>query len=596
MITQKRSPAYLVRIKIVSGTGFLIAPGYVLTCAHVVLAAIGTSMDGLKENFSQHMDQPHQYIYLDFPVIASGERIETKVVAWLPYQPEKDDIAILKLLSPEKKGIKPIPLKIVKWSDETNDQHSIYGFGGSQNIGGQSNAYQTKSIVAGGRFQLWKFGDIQDETIQAGFSGSPVWNNARECVIGMVVAAKKLSEKNTEYHSVYAIPTEVLQPVMKRVQALRLHDILAEGLNSVNGNQLQVTIATALRSCDPNGSNDPLHLQKQLLELSTDRAIIPGWDSQLIRFAVMLARMDGIRENILFALKDWVTNLCGCNYPILLAKIIDEMAMTAMPTSNICQNLMVVVEKTEASIDELRISMWAVGDRSTYNPYNPPSSIVQGGEICTMAGLPKLIHKNILKLSWSSESTIHLFLPRVLFSSDVEMQHCNKFEETLGSEHLFVIRTNKKTEQGYLDDWNRKWQSFENDYDDLSKNVLKFIDCAKKPRFELFDELRHVGAAVLKNWNSWNSVGDFLEEIDEEKGWALPVVLWSRDLQFQDDLFDMLDGNARMLKDRIKQQRIAANRSETNNLLGHHLGLIWEDPKILPPSMLPDMQFNYEAG
>lgn len=132
----------------VIGTGFLVAPGYVLTCAHVVLQAIGL----VKEDFAQYEGQPQERISLDFHLLQSGP-IQAEVVAWLPYSPalESGDVAALKLLTSEQGEAKPMPLDEVLRVAVENDQHSVYGFGKSA-AGGRSDAYRPKTTVAGGRF------------------------------------------------------------------------------------------------------------------------------------------------------------------------------------------------------------------------------------------------------------------------------------------------------------------------------------------------------------------------------------------------------------------------------------------------------------
>jgi vWA-MoxR associated protein C-terminal domain/Trypsin-like peptidase domain/vWA-MoxR associated protein middle region (VMAP-M) 1 len=568
------------------GTGFLVAPGYVLTCAHVVLQAIGSTKD-----FTTYQGKPQENIFLDFPVLDVDQKIEAEVFEWLPYNLYNGDVAVLKLLTPEPTGAKPMPLDEFECDDVKNDQHSIYGFGRNP-VGGQSDAYRPKVPVAGGRFQLCKFGDPKDETIEPGFSGAPAWNDEKNCVIGMVATAKEASKEG--YHVAYAIPTKVLRPVLKKIEAFYLYDVLIQSLKSCDDDdrgRLRVFINAALGCCNPNSGNRPW--QEQLIELNTDRALALGWEDEglLVKFAMMLVRMDGIRENTFYALKNWVKNVCRVEFSKLLERIVCEMTQHSVPRSNICQHLMVVVKKLE-TIDGLSVSMWPVVDRNTCIE-NPPASIVQDVEIGAITELSGFIHRQILDLSWSLESIIHLFLPRTLFSCDIEMECFNRFGDTLGSEYLFVIRTNKNFRQGYINDWHNKWRWVKDNHNRPSRDVFTHLDCATEPQYELLEKLQGTRAAVLMNWDSWNSIEEFLGSIEEEKGWALPVVLWSRELQFQNNLSDVLDGDVSMLKDRIKQKRVEARRSP-EKILGHHLSLIWEDPKILPPCMLPDTQFDQE--
>ena len=567
----------------VIGTGFLIAPGYVLTCAHVVLQAIGKT----QEEFAKYEGQPQEQISLEFHVLASGQKIKAEVVAWLPYSLESGDVAALKLLTPEPDAAKPIPLDEVSRAEVENDEHSAYGFGNS--VGGRSDAYRPKTTVAGGRFQLCKLGDANDETIQPGFSGAPVWNGRVNHVIGMVATA--FVAKDEQKSKAYVIPTKELRPVLKQVDAFCLHDVLTQSLAAYGSadekGRLQIAIATVLQRCNPSGGDRPW--QDQLIDLSIDRAPTLGWETEgrLVHLAVMLARMDDTPTHTSEQIEAWVER-CGFGFSDLFVRIDREMKQQKAPSSNICQHLMVTVEPKEASTNELRVTLWVVPDRETYDPYNPPLPIVSE-QTMEIAKLPEFIREQIRKrLRKTPTPTIHLFVPRSLFSCDVEMQSSSRLGAVLGSEYPFVLRTNLKTHPidfYYYDDWHEKWEQLEKSYEDKTCEVFKPVNCALPDR-DLIAELETIGAAMLAECDS---VGEFFERIADET--ALPVALWSRDPQFQDRLADVLDCIVKHLPHRIQQERHTAWNSEANPLLGHHLSLIWEDPKIVPP----DMQFDPEA-
>jgi vWA-MoxR associated protein C-terminal domain/Trypsin-like peptidase domain/vWA-MoxR associated protein middle region (VMAP-M) 1 len=565
----------------VIGTGFLVAPGYVLTCAHVVLQAIGIK----KEDFAAYRGQPQEYISLDFHVLASGQEIKAQVVDWLPYSLHTGDVAALKLLIPEPIRAKPIPLEEVERSVVENDHHSVYGFGKSP-TGGRSDAYRPKSNVAGGRFQLCKFDNPDDETIKPGFSGAPVWNEKHKYVIGMVATASEAQEV------AYAIPTQELRAILNKIKALCLNDVLTQSLNSCKNidyeHLLELAIASALRYCNPNGGN--LSRRDQLIDLSTDRAPVSGWETegQLVRFVMVLVQMDGIRENTYYPLKSWVENLCHVDFNGLLGKITEERVINReIPSSNIYQYLMVVVEEAELPLDELRVSIWPVSDRDTYNPENPPLPTV-ADEILKIVDLPALIREQMRKFRKDPTPIIHLFLPRKLFGCDIEMRSCGSKVNVLGSMYEFVIRTNLNTHpidyQSYYDDWIIKWQKIEAALEHHTSQLFKPVDCSQSEA-NLIWEIAKINAAVLKNHHSPESIGELFGLIGDEDT-ALPMAIWTRDHQFQDNLSDVLDCVVKALQDRVRQERSAAHESPSENLLGHHLSLLWEDPKVLPPGML----------
>jgi vWA-MoxR associated protein C-terminal domain/vWA-MoxR associated protein middle region (VMAP-M) 1 len=464
--------------------------------------------------------------------------------------------------------------------------HSAYGFGNS--VGGRSDAYQPKTTVAGGRFQLCKQGDPNDETIQPGFSGAPVWNREQNCVIGMVATA--VVSKDEQKSKAYVIPTQRLQPILKEVDAHWFCDVLRKSLDACSSKDEQhlfeMAIATTLQRCNPNGGDRPW--QGQFIDLSTDLAPTLNWETEgrLVQFAVMLAWMEGTSQPTYDQLKGWVEQQ-NLNFAELLERMTRQMKQQKVSPTNGCEHLMVAVERVETSDDEFRISMWAIPERSTYNPYNPPKPIVSEHVLSTQE-LPAFLRQTIREEIGKKTPIIHLFVPRTLFCCDVEMLPCNRFGSALGSEYPFVIRTNLKTHPigyYYYDDWNEKWEQVEAAFDSQTHEVVRSINCSVSEK-DLITELANTCAATLEKCDS---VGELFDLVSEET--ALPVALWSRHPQFQDQLATVLDCVVEALPDRIRQERDAACKSEEKQLLGHHLSLVWEDPKIVPP----DMQFDQEA-
>jgi len=569
----------------VIGTGFLIAPGYVMTCAHVVLQANKVKQEDFTKD--EHKNLPDTEISLDFPVLASGQKVKAKVVLWLPYNLENGDVAVLKLLTHYPQEAKPMPLVKVSWAEVENDKHSVYGFGKNQ-IGGRSDAYRPKATVAGSRFQLCKYGDPNDETIQAGFSGAPVWNESLKCVIGMVATALVV-EKEEQKSTAYAIPTKKLKTILKQVDALCLYDILTQSLNaSSNDNErylYKITIDKALRHCNPKG--DDRTWQEQLEELSNHPAPTDWEEGKLVYFVMMLCQMTDTPVQALEQLKAWLKRCGHNNYEALFVRFHEEMRQKKISPSNECECVMVAVEQVEKSTDKLRVSIWAIPNPATYNPDNPTIPLVSE-EVLSHQELPAFVRRKIRdKLRKRPTPTIHLFVPRMLFGYDFEMLRSSDSGAVLGSEYPFVVRTNLKTHPigwYYYDDWREKWQQIEQAFEQNTCEVAKFIDCSL-PAEDLIPELEQTYAVILKNCDS---VGSWFDWIAEET--ALPVALWSRDAQFQDELDNVRNDIVKNLPNRIHQERKTAHESRIKPLLGHHLGLLWENPKIVPP----DMQFDPE--
>lgn len=568
----------------VIGTGFLVAPGYVLTCAHVVLQAIGIA----KEQFAEYKGQPEELITLDFHVLASGQRIKAEVVAWLPYSLDSGDVAALRLNASAPEGVKPVPLETVTRAEVEDEPHSVYGFGRS-NSGGRSDAYRPKANVAGGRFQLCKVGDPNDETIRPGFSGAPVWNETRSFVIGMVATA--VVAQNDQQSLAYAIPTQALHPLLKQVEALSLHDVLQQGLddcaNKDDCYRLNRVVEDALRRCNPNGGDRPW--KNQLIDLALDRPPVPGWEAEspLIHFAVMLAWIEDTPGSVYDQLKGWI-ELHNGKFSELYERLARAMRQRQVSPSKTCEHLIVTVEPVETSDQgELRTSIWAIAE--PVSRLTKTQRPLLQDEICTLQTLPQKIRDLIRTRLGQVTPLIHLFLPRIQFNHGLEMEPSGR-RTTLGSEYSCVLRTNPNTcppvrAQYYKDDLLKRWNQLQAILESCSKNVLSTVDC-QQPEDDLFEALETTCAALLKNCDD---PGDWFDMISEEV--ALPVALWSRNLKYQDTLEEVLDCCVNMLPERIRQARHGAHRAKNTETLGHHLSLVWEDPNIVPP----DMQFDPEA-
>lgn len=579
----------------VIGTGFLVAPGYVLTCAHVVLQAIGVQ----KEKFSEYQGQPQDSITLDFHVLASGQSIQADVVAWLPYNIEKGDVAALKLRSPAPDGATPIPLVKVTRSEVEQDEHSVYGFGKGAN-GGRSDAYRPKANVAGGRFQLCKVGDSTDETIKPGFSGAPVWNESRECVVGMVATA--VIAKDEQQSTAYAIPTKELEPVLKQIDALSLHDLLQQGLDSCESdesrNALRRSLETTFQRCHPNDGETPW--RDQLINMAVDRPPMTGWEAEslLIYFAVMLAKIEETPTNVYDQLKAWVERR-NLHFPDLLDRLTRDMRTKKVSAGNVCEHLMVTIERVEisGSNQDFRVSIWAIANLETQDAKSLPQPVVQEEKL-SIGSLPEFVQRQCRQqFGKKNVPTIHLFVPRDLLCCDVEMQPFGKLQEVLGSLYPLVMRTNLVAHpigQWYYDDWQEKWEQIEQALDEQTTDVFKDIDCAALADMDmalvadLMDDLADQRAAVLRNCSSFE---ELFELLVEEKDSALPIALWSRQPDLENDLTTLLDCIVRTFPNRVQQERKKAKRPTDKALLGRHLSLVWEDPRVVPP----DMQFDPEA-
>ena len=579
------------------GTGFLVAPGYVLTCAHVVLQAIG-----IERAYEKHTQKLDATVDIDFPLQRSSvHKCEAEVVEWLPYEKLQGDVALLKLLQPEPSGVLPLPIAEYLPSDIFEDTHYVYGFGSPQ--GKCSEAYKVRAnSVLAGRFQLCKSLDPDDETIRPGYSGGPVWNKERGCIVGMVATV------NEERKEAYAISKMSMAVLLKKLQARWLHESFVRLKESCKNDseraRLQHAISDTLEICYPNAEIDNrvdieaerqersvFHqlrwlesdslLLEQLTRLNTGYPAAIGWElvGNLVRVAVQVAQTKATGQ-CYSVMKTWVEQQ-GHEFLPLLDRVMSAPIEKAIPLRRQCEHLMVVVEPVGNSKEQIRVSLWAVADRAVYLPNKAEEPFLYQKEV-SFDQLAALIREEYRRrFSPKPPPVTHLFVSPGWLHHAFDRQTCGiKGRRCLGSEYPLVLRMIPPSQiYGYEETWREAWESVEDLLSERSIDVFKRIDCTDTENAAVAIEEHNV--AVLENCDDLEDLFDLVVDGDT----ALPVALWVREKSLQPKIDEVLDGLLEELRERIFQERREAHKSKGNALLGHNLSLMWEDPVVVPPDL-----------
>ncbi len=168
----------------VVGTGFLVGETTVLTCAHVITAALGITDDA--------PTAPEMSICLDFPLIDTGYKLTAQVISWQPVQADGGgDIAVLHLKSALQKGTRAARLVIA--DDLWDHTFRAFGFPRSHDQGVWATG-KLRAREATGWVQIEDV-KITGTRVQQGFSGGAVWDEQLDGVVGMVVAADEDASK-----------------------------------------------------------------------------------------------------------------------------------------------------------------------------------------------------------------------------------------------------------------------------------------------------------------------------------------------------------------------------------------------------------------
>jgi energy-coupling factor transporter ATP-binding protein EcfA2 len=181
----------------VIGAGFLVSQKYILTCAHVVADALGLSRTTAQ--------MPDAEITLDFPLVAATQRLQAKVVFWLPVNPSMavEDIAGLELKDspPDEALLAPL----ITSDDWAGHRFQVFGF-----PEGQPNGVWATGVLRGRTAKDWV--QLEDEKqpgykLEPGFSGAPIWDSELQGIAGIAVA---VDPKRPEAKVGFMIPTQML--------------------------------------------------------------------------------------------------------------------------------------------------------------------------------------------------------------------------------------------------------------------------------------------------------------------------------------------------------------------------------------------------
>ncbi len=209
---QESLDASLVRIRKadgrVVGAGFLVGERQVLTCAHVISQALGLA--------DAPIDLPQDVVSLDFPLIPPRTLYSARVALWYPPLPDgRGDIAGLELQREPPVGAEPVRFALAE--DVWKHPFRAFGFP----VGYDDGVWATGRLLGRQATDWIMIEDIKAPgfAVAPGFSGTPVWDELLQGVVGMVVAASRPADTK----AAFVIPLGVLvaawpdiEPIMRQ--------------------------------------------------------------------------------------------------------------------------------------------------------------------------------------------------------------------------------------------------------------------------------------------------------------------------------------------------------------------------------------------
>ncbi len=166
------------------GAGCLIMNQYILTCAHVVADALNIPHNTV--------EVPTSKIFVDFVQIAPNIRLSTQIVFWNPVCSDEkkvdrrgEDIVILEIIEliPQKAS----PARLASINNPWGRKFRVFGFPVGFDDGKWASGV-LRDKVGNGLIQIEDV-KLAGSSVEPGFSGSPVWDEDLEAVVGIIVSA-----------------------------------------------------------------------------------------------------------------------------------------------------------------------------------------------------------------------------------------------------------------------------------------------------------------------------------------------------------------------------------------------------------------------
>ena len=187
-----------------AGIGALVTERHIITCAHVVNAALSRSPAA--------QDRPTGTLTVDFPLLPGSPAVQATIALWVPPPREGAagaDIAGLELTAQAPQGAHPVRLAVDPPRPGTNVR--VFGCPADRPDGTMVEA-TVQGAISNGRLQL---DSLSARRIEQGFSGSPVFDELTGQVAGLIaLAPAQAGERDS-----YAIGAERLRLAWPQVLA-----------------------------------------------------------------------------------------------------------------------------------------------------------------------------------------------------------------------------------------------------------------------------------------------------------------------------------------------------------------------------------------
>lgn len=596
----------------VVGVGFVVADQYILTCAHVVNAALGATKEDRQTQLGKN-------IAVVFPLLEMVPKTTATVVYWKPplietteepplIETTEEDIAVLELIE-SIHGLKPVEM------DYSQKEKRFMALGYPAKRPNDQGAWAEGKIM-GSSSHKWVQIEVdsnQGFQVEQGFSGTAVWNEERSVVLGMVVAEYR-ERRGENVKSAYMIPSEILK---RAIAYLQLRDIVRLPDNDSQTEVWEV-YKQAFRACCPpdwsNGNPFPSNLDELLGQLQDMVPQDQSANSNFGRLPEFIARLivDSNRklsEQQYEKLNKWADDNKLENFVELRERVKNQQARLTDESKTSEPYLIFEVRVSQVpglyNTRAFFVSNLEKLDLKNYQGIEQVSA-TKADAACSGDDLPVHLVSYIQdcqeEYGVGENLTIAVFLPLELIHSDVDSWRAPiDFGEMMpGSQFKLLIRSQERITRQYKSlhtTWSQRWQRLQ---ENLEKVACQCLTVAKSGESTVQLKARLIAE---------NAVGFKLEEVPQESaktgffmgllGTAAPVAIWLRSApkgtendavgSILNCLQPVLNCSLKTIPSDVLTMRATAiaqalEPNEQDFHIGYHISLLWEDPNLMPPS------------
>ena len=559
----------------VIGAGFLVSQYHLLTCAHVVTAALGI--------ITNIQESPDGIIELDFPLIAPGQKLKAKVVFWQPVNQgqSKEDIAGLDIAGLQIEETLPMgvsPIKLVTTSDYWQHKFRIFGFPQGHDTGVWADG-ELRDVQANSWIQIEAI-KVTGYQIEPGFSGSPIWDETLQGVVGMTVAAEK---KREGVKAAFMIPTTVL---VEAWSFLNLINILTTNSDSAITSAIQTAYQTGCSQNPPEKIPTTIEAIVQDLydldKINLDSKVKFNPNGHTAKFLQFLINDNNVPHDISEKLKTWGQQYIE-NFDSTSAYSTDEPNPNIIPESYIL--IKIKPSTKRAKNPRFKISGCVIPNSQNLEEY-PLDVSDSPNDIFTL----EQIEKKLINLIFTEKITVPLqkdinlvfFLPTEMLNYPVEKWIIteNNVPYPLGKKYRVIVRDYNRLSPNYVKyqgTWISNWNKI--DQHQVCEKIFKTYkeNHDRDNLLELLDDAIGIIITAFSDEEYKEIFAYFLNS-------ATPIGICYRQNNQFTQLSDCLNCSVVELPEKVKNQRLKSRPQDPNHI-GHHISLILENPNIKPQKL-----------